>query len=296
MFEAKRAISSPQITFKCKITLIQIRLLSSKGHFHAQQKKIRLTSVTPEEKEEFLPRSMFIIHLFLLNPNYPSPTTLTKSADVRRPSSASWASEAGHILHRLPYSWCEDTSHRRHPNTSYTSHLSSAVTKQHDGIKAEGREAPAREHVWVEEKDAWKWKNAGREERCAWLCTSSSIVPLPTKKTQQSTSFLPSCRRIHRVCVWEKTIKALEAKFSSCWSGAIFTSSASQTLTIPAMTLPSWLRLFNNLPPRRWSMNKLLKSACMRLVRAGLQDEIPAAADNVENDSWKQTMIRCSVI
>lgn len=44
-------------------------------------------------------------------------------------------------------------SHRRHPNTSYTSHHSSAVTKQHDHIKAEGREEPEREHVWVEEKE-----------------------------------------------------------------------------------------------------------------------------------------------
>ena len=135
--------------------------------------------------------------------------TFTKSADVRRRQEtsgdpcASSGSEAGHILHRLPYSWCEDTSHRTHPNTSYTSYLSSAVTKQHDGIKAEGREAPAREHVWVEEKDAWKWKNAGREERCAWLCTSSSIVPLPTKKPPTICIVSPASHK-------EKTLKAPE--------------------------------------------------------------------------------------
>lgn len=32
--------------------------------------------------------------------------------------------------------------------------ISTAVTKQHDHIKAEGREKPGREHVWAEEKDA----------------------------------------------------------------------------------------------------------------------------------------------
>lgn len=81
------------------------------------------------------------------------------------------------------------TSHRRRPNTSHTSHHSSAVTKQHDRIKAEGRDEPEREHVWVEEKDARKIKGCARfTAMCMIVLTLDPLhpprPPPPLKKTQ----------------------------------------------------------------------------------------------------------------
>ncbi len=111
------------------------------------------------------------------------------------------------------------TSHRRHPNTSYTSHHSSAVTKQHDHIKTEGREESGREHVWVEENDAWKIKGCRQSKACAWLC-SHNFPPNPPL-------FLPGSRE-------EPKSVLMTCEFRPCWINAaldlnLFTSVCSKS-------------------------------------------------------------------
>lgn len=109
--------------------------------------------------------------------------------------------------HTAPYSlqlmWRHITSHRRHPNTSYTSHHSSPVTKQHDHIEAEGRDEPERTCV-------------GRGERCVKIkgCRQSKAMCTPIRKNPNPLLFLPGWRMIR--CLWEKALMTYEARFSSC--------------------------------------------------------------------------------
>lgn len=117
-----------------------------------------------------------------------------------------------YTLRRISYSWCEDTSHHAGGtrNTSYTSHHSSAVTKQHDRIKGRGKRG-AGERTCV-----------GRGEGCAKIkgCRQSEAMCLivltqypPTPPISESSP-LPSGSTEDPTCAAETTCWE---KFSSCW-------------------------------------------------------------------------------
>lgn len=95
----------------------------------------------------------------------------------------------------LQLMWRHITLHRRHQNTSYSSHLSSAVTKQHDRIKGRGKRG-ARARTCV-----------GRGERCVKIkgCKQSKKVcttVLAQHPSKIQILFLPGLGRIHHV--WER--------------------------------------------------------------------------------------------
>lgn len=88
-------------------------------------------------------------------------------------------------------------------NTSYTSHPSSAVTKQHDGIKAEGR----KENMCGQKQKMHENKSTQAvQKHCAWLC-SHNIPWTWTPSFRQSAVCEKSPKCLMRC--WKFTVETL---------------------------------------------------------------------------------------
>ena len=204
-----------------------------------------------------------------------------------------------YILRRISYSWCEDTSHHAGGtrNTSYTSHHSSAVTKQHDRIKGRGKRGAGERTCVGRGEGCAKIKGCRRSESNVRDCAHTITPPTPPTPQISESSPLPFWLTEDPTCAAETTCWE---KFSSCWRDSAVLHTGKSTTNDTKMACYYYLILSEavltspfTLPEREQAVRVCLHVAPRSGGPAGWYS---CHSSFTGNDSWKQMTIRCGVI